>query len=161
MLTEGFSNRFLVWLRYVHSLLRGVLVLFLLVIGVNSFLLTLFRVDGHSMDPTLHPGQVLLVSLQSYSFTTPQKGDIIIIAYEGNRTVRFVKRVAGVPGDTVMVNFEPITLKADEYYILGDNAPHSTDSRTFGPIRSEQIIGKALFPNFRKPWDYLRGLFVP
>jgi signal peptidase I len=151
-----------------------------------------FRVDGFSMDPTLANGQYLLVNklvyesvpFQSeaaseepgasgtqswvYPFHAPQQGDVIVFHEPSDRTRDFVKRVIGVPGDTVEIQFgtvwvngtifpEPYLVKRDTsnlapvevppgfYFVLGDNRPVSYDSRELGPIPQETIIGKAWF----------------
>jgi signal peptidase I len=129
-------------MRYAHALLGSAFLLFILLITLNAVAITSYTVDGHSMDPTLHDGQHLWVDLLSYRKTTPQMGDVVIVQYAGSRTVRFVKRVKGVPGDTVLVQGEAVTLAADQYYVVGDNLDHSTDSRVYGPILKSQILGK-------------------
>ena len=76
----------------------------------------------------------------------PQIGDVVIVAYEGDPSVRFVKRVEGVPGDVVEVGDAKVTVPAGQYYVLGDNRLHSTDSRVYGTVARSQIIGKVILP---------------
>jgi signal peptidase I len=133
-------------LRYAHALLSGVCIFLVFLIVVNSFAFTFYRVDGHSMDPTLHDGQILGVNLLSNA-SNLKIGDVIIASYQGNLKTRFVKRVTAIGGDTVNHQGIDIVLKPDELYIIGDNQDHSTDSRTYGPIKSTQVIGK-LIGNF-------------
>ncbi len=133
-------------LRYVHALMGFILYIFLAFILLNTFLVTTFTVQGHSMDPTLHDGQILFVSLQSYRVQPPKIGDVVIVYYAGDHHVRFVKRILGLPGDTVQVGGKPVVLGSTQYYVVGDNRDHSTDSRTYGPIDKKQIIGKVVGP---------------
>jgi signal peptidase I len=126
-----------------------------------------FRIDGQSMLPTLQHDQYLLVNKVSYNlFGEPQRGDVVVFHAWGQGK-DFIKRVVGRPHDTIefrngeglFVNGvrleEPyiegetsgpdgvITLGADEYYVLGDNRQNSSDSRQYGPLPAEDIIGKA------------------
>lgn len=131
-------------LRYIHALLGTVLFLFLLLIITNTFILTSYVVQGHSMEATLHNGEYLGVFLLSYVHSSPKIGDVVVLTYAGNSDVRFVKRVEGLPGDTVEVQGIPTVLQADQYFVEGDNRDHSTDSRVYGPVKGEQIIGKVI-----------------
>ncbi|MFQ5459598.1 MAG: signal peptidase I, partial [Anaerolineae bacterium] len=124
-----------------------------------------FRIEGRSMQPTLHDGEYLLVNKMSYAvFGAPQRGDIIVFQAWG-QDKDFIKRVVGRPGDDleirdnrIFVNEvavdEPyltdgttggpggvIHLEDDQYYVLGDNRGNSSDSRTYGPLPGERIIG--------------------
>jgi signal peptidase I len=98
------------------------------------------------MEPTLHDRQLLAVDLLTYRFREPARGDVVIVTYSGDKRVRFVKRILGVAGDTVMVLDLPIKLEEGQFYVVGDNRDHSTDSRVYGPIGKEQIIGKIAWP---------------
>jgi len=137
-------------LRYAHALFRGVLILLLVLILLNAYFITIFRVDGHSMEETLHDRQLLAVNLTAYWFSLPKKGDVVIVQYAGDTDVRFVKRIVGTPGSTVSYNGISIQLKDDEYFVVGDNRDHSTDSRVYGPVHKKQILGK-VFGNH--PYD--------
>lgn len=129
-------------LRFSYVLLRGVLILTLVLIFVNSYFATIFRVDGSSMSPTLVNHQLVLVNLTAYVHRKPKVGDIVIVQYNGNASVRFVKRITGIPGSQVEFQGAFLTLPSDEYFVEGDNRDHSTDSRVFGPVSGESIIGK-------------------
>lgn len=143
MLTN--TTLFLRFLRYLHALLGLVFTIFLIYILVSAFFFTAFSVSGKSMDPTLRDGQFLGIDLIGYEFTSPKKGDIVIVAYQGVPSLRFVKRITGMPGDTVIYKDRPLKLGPNQYFILGDNAAHSTDSRVFGPIERSQILGRAIW----------------
>ncbi len=129
-------------------------------------------VDGNSMNPTLQNGDNLIVDKLSYRFGDPQRFDIIIFPYQYKENTNYIKRIIGLPGETVQIDYsgniyingeileedygletilnpgnaaEPITLGPDEYFVMGDNRNNSEDSRfsDVGPIKRENIIGKA------------------
>lgn len=131
-------------------------------------------VVGQSMSPTLVSGDEILVNRFVYKVTDPKRGDIIVFLPNGNeKSHYYVKRVIGVPGDTVLIQngavyingevykeeietaaieeaglaSEEITLDSDEYFVLGDNRNNSEDSRyaNIGNIKKDYIIGKAWF----------------
>lgn len=129
-----------------------------------------FVVEGTSMAPNFETGQFILVSRVHYLLEPPQRGDIIVFHYRDNPEDDYIKRVIGLPGETVELREqqvyingirldepylqEPCTpracpdrtwvLGADEFFVMGDNRNHSTDSRAFGPILRRHIIGQAL-----------------
>lgn len=142
----NYQSRALRGLRYLHLFLRGVVLLLVMASLAGNLLLTFFLVDGHSMDPTLHDRQVLPVDLLSYRFRSPRSDEVVILSYAGDRDVRFVKRILGTPGQTVEVGGVTTQLGEDEYFVAGDNREHSTDSRTYGPVRRSQIVGRVLHP---------------
>lgn len=128
-------------------------------------------VDGTSMNDTLQHGDNLMVDKLSYRFTDPDRFDIIVFPYEHKENTYYIKRIIGMPGETVQVKDgkiyingevleepygkepmeypgiadEPITLAEDEYFVLGDNRNNSSDSRdpSVGNIHRERIVGKA------------------
>ena len=113
-------------------------------------------VDGNSMNPTLQNGDNLIVDKLSYRFGDPQRFDIIIFPYQYKENTNYIKRIIGLPGETVQIDYsgniyingeileedygletilnpgnaaEPITLGPDEYFVMGDNRNNSEDSR--------------------------------
>jgi|GEM_PF-1421927 len=127
------------------------------------------RVDGSSMEPTLHAGEEVSVDTQAYASSSPVRGDVILFHYPIDPTQEFIKRVIGLPGDTLkitpnqiyvngMVLHEPyisapvngspetVTLQANDYFVMGDNRPNSFDSRSWGPVPRNYIIGKVILP---------------
>lgn len=127
-----------------------------------------YQVDGPSMTPTLLNTQYILVNKVDYYLHAPQRGDVIVFRYPRDPSRDFVKRVIGVPGDTVKIaangavtvdgvrlsepytndltntyGYENWTLKPGQYFVLGDNRGDSSDSRDWGPVPQSDIIGKA------------------
>ena len=90
-----------------------------------------YRVEGDSMTPALRDGERVFVSRASYWFRAPREGDIVVLRDPREPSRVLVKRVAGREGDG--------------WVVLGDNPAASTDSRHFGPVGREQIIGKVWF----------------
>ena len=129
-----------------------------------------YQVDGPSMTPTLLNTQYILVNKADYYLHAPQRGDVIVFRYPKDTSRDFVKRVIGLPGDTVtitangvvsvdgvkldepytndLLNYygpEKWTLAPEQYFVLGDNRGDSSDSRDWGPVPKSDIIGKAEF----------------
>ncbi len=129
-------------------------------------------VSGSSMEPTLHHGDQLILDKLSYHFSEPERFDIIVFPFQYEEKTYYVKRIIGLPGETVQIdlsgniyingeileedyglepiNFpglaqDPITLGEDEYFVLGDNRNNSSDSRdpSVGNIKRDDIMGKA------------------
>ena len=79
---------------------KTVLIFVTIIVLIHSFLITIFVVDGHSMDATLADGQFLIVDRISYLTGTPKRGDIVVVRYPGDpKNVKYVKRIVGIPGD--------------------------------------------------------------
>ena len=91
------------------------------------------------MVPTFHNGDYLIIDELSYEIRKPERGEVIVFHYPKNPSEFFIKRVAGLPGETI----NGITLANDEYYVLGDNTLASSDSRYWGPVKSNLIVGRA------------------
>lgn len=142
-----------------------------LVFGIRAFIAQPFVVEGESMYPTFDSGDYLIVDELSYRFTEIERGDVVIFRYPNNPKVFYIKRIIGLPGErvsivrgiatvtrtdgsTFTVN-EPYvvsedatytleaTLGPDQYFVMGDNRPKSSDSRVWGPLPKENIIGRA------------------
>lgn len=143
------------------------------------------RVSGDSMEPTLSNGDNLIVDKLSYRFHDPERFDIIIFPFAYEEETYYIKRIIGLPGETVWINNSgeiyidgvlldetygletityaglaavPLTLGEDEYFVMGDNRNNSTDSRfdIVGPITREDIVGKAWFRMY--PFDKIGKL---
>ena len=151
--------------------------LYLLGVLVLTYLLIHYvgqrtQVKGSSMEPTLSNADNLIVDKLSYRFSDPKRFDIIVFPYLYTPDTYYIKRIIGLPGETVQIDgagniyingellqenygaevidnpglaSDPITLGADEYFVLGDNRNHSEDSRfpDVANIKKENIIGRA------------------
>jgi signal peptidase I len=139
-----------------------------LVIGlvVNYFFFSLMVVRGTSMRPTYVDGNVQLINRVIYDFHAPQRGDVVALYFPGETQQRFIKRIVGLPGETISISSgkvyinnqqlnEPYltsdvisapdmlrTLGSNEYFVMGDNREVSSDSRAWGPVPTSFIIGK-------------------
>ncbi len=148
-------------------------VLTLLIFFAVHFSVQPYFVDGPSMQPGLHTGNLVVVNLLTYDFSSPQRGDVIVFHPPDDPTQQYVKRIIGLPGDTVTVTANAVfvdgkqlnepyihalapgeaespvvisnmKLGQDQYFVLGDNRDNSRDSRFFpSPVTRQMIIGKA------------------
>ena len=151
------------------------------IVLIRTFLASPFIVEGASMDATFHNSDYLIVDKLSYRFVEPQRGDIVVFRYPYNPSVHHIKRIIGLPGDTVSVQngtvtisntqwkngtiAEPYvlegnnlatmsdtrTLGENEYYVMGDNRDNSLDSRRYGTLSGEFIAGRVVLRLF--PFD--------
>ena len=154
--------------------LLGWLFYILIIIGLTYLIITYVgqrtRVSGSSMETTLSDGDNLIVDKLSYRFQDPKRFDIVVFPYKYEENTYYIKRIIGLPGDTVQVKdgytyingellesdiygaevmieagtaSEPITLGEEEYFVLGDNRNHSLDSRdpSVGILKREDLIG--------------------
>lgn len=153
----------------VFEFLVILLVSFALVFGVvRPFILEAFRIPSESMVPTLEIGDRLFVNKFIYRFTDPGRGDVIVFKSVEGGEEDLIKRVVGVPGDTVEVRdgtlyvngqpqpdtqvnrefpdrsyYGPKTVPEGQVFVMGDNRANSRDSRFFGPVPYENIEGEA------------------
>jgi signal peptidase I len=104
-----------------------------------------YVVDGRSMLGAFAPGERLVVEGATYRLLPPRLGDAVVVRQPGGGKRLVLKRVGALPGMTVTVAGEPYVLDEDEWYIVGDNAEESTDSRQLGPVRRQDIVGRVWF----------------
>jgi len=160
------------------EIIRFALIALIIVIPIRMFIAQPFIVSGASMDDTFHSGDYLIVDQVSYHFNQPKRSDIVIFRYPEDPSKFFIKRVIGVPGDTLSIDGNVITitneanpegaalnepyiksmttstrltttLAEQEYFVMGDNRDQSSDSRVWGVLNEDEIIGRAfirLFP---------------
>lgn len=150
--------------RFLGEVLQTILIAGLLFLAVN-LLTARIRVEGISMEPNLHEGQFVIVNRLAYRWELPERGDIVVFRFPLNPDRRFIKRVIGLPGDTVaiqsgmvLVNDDALnepylaveprysgswTIGENEVFVLGDNRNNSSDSQNWGALPLENIIGKA------------------
>jgi signal peptidase I len=157
-------SKFTVLRLFVQESLQVVLPALILALTVHLFLAQATIVYGQSMEPNLYERQRLIIDKVSYHFFPPHRNDIVVIAMPDMEEM-LVKRVIGLPGETVevrngvvYVNNEPlpepfphdigfeskeaIVLGPLNYYVMGDNRDNSNDSRSFGPVQREYILGR-------------------
>ncbi len=143
----------------VETILLAAIV-FLLVNAVTGR----FRIDGMSMESTLHDGEYVIIDRISYKLHPPERGDVIVFRRDGRKD--YIKRVMALPGETIEIrngqifingqpivetylpelgaySMEPRLVGPDEYFVLGDNRNNSSDSHNWGPVLFSAIDGKA------------------
>jgi len=159
---------------FFSDIIKFTLVAVLIVVPIRTFVAQPFIVSGASMDPTFWDGEYLIVDELSFRFGEPKRGEVLIFRYPEDPSKFFIKRLIGLPGETLTVTgdkvhikgasgtefdwSEPyveegrrqnldnitVTLGADEYYVMGDNRLGSSDSRRWGPISRKLIVGRPL-----------------
>ncbi|MTI85911.1 MAG: signal peptidase I [Firmicutes bacterium] len=147
---------------------KSVVIAVLLALIIRMFVFEPFYIPSGSMVPTLQVGDRIIVSKLSYHFTKPNLGDIMVFKFPLDPSTDFVKRTIGTAKDTVesrnselyindkrveenylppelhFDNFGPVKVPPGNYFMMGDNRNHSQDSRAWGPLPEDNIIGKAV-----------------
>lgn len=113
------------------------------VLLIRTFIAQPFIVSGNSMEPTFDSGDYLIVDELTYRFSEPQKNDVVIFKYPLDPSKFFIKRIIGLPGETIHFEGRKITLGEKEYFVMGDNRPNSSDSRKWGALKEDFLVGKA------------------
>ena len=101
----------------------------------------LMRVVGQSMQPALNPGDLVFISTRAYRKRAPIQGEVVAACPVSCQGRVIIKRLAGLPEDSLTVDGSTYQLKEGEYFLLGDASIESTDSRSFGPVRYSELIG--------------------
>lgn len=135
-----------------------------------------FRVEGSSMEPNFHDGQFLFINKLAYRLGDPARGDVIVFRYPNDPSRDFIKRIIGLPGETVEVrsgqilingqsikdlatvnqagySYGPVAVGPDEFFVLGDNRPNSSDSHSWGNLPTDLVIGKVVL-SYWPPSDW-------
>lgn len=160
------------------EILKFALIAIIIVVPIRFFVAQPFIVSGASMESTFSNGQYLIVDQLSYRFNSPKRGDVIIFRYPKDPSKFFIKRIIGLPGESIEIQNKTITIRDEnnpgglvlsepylddsnvrssfitisladnEYFVLGDNRKASSDSRIWGALDEELIIGRALIRLF-------------
>ncbi len=108
-------------------------------------LLRRYVVEGESMLRAFEPGDRLVAESLTYRLRRPRVGEVVVVRQPGSSGREDLKRIAAGPGATVLVRAEQRMLGPDEWFVVGDNLDASTDSRTLGPVRRKDILGRLWF----------------
>ncbi len=157
---------------FIKEIVKFTLLALVIVVPIRMFIAQPFIVSGASMDPTFKSGEYLIVDQLTYHIEEPQRGDVIIFRYPIEPSTFFIKRIVGLPGETVkavsgqltIINKEnPEGIKFDDshvainhktsdnfttvlgpkdYFVMGDNRAESSDSRLWGTLERKYIVGR-------------------
>jgi signal peptidase I len=163
---------------FFSEIVKFTIVALLIVLPIRMFIAQPFIVSGASMDPTFETGEYLIVNQLSYHIGNPSRGQIVIFKYPKDESKYFIKRVIGLPGETLAIDGTTVTiknaayplgfklnepyistqnekedkltveLKAGEYFVMGDNRRQSSDSRSWGTLPRNLIVGTPLIRLF-------------
>jgi signal peptidase I len=157
---------------FVVEIFKFAILALVIVLPFRFFVAQPFIVSGASMAPTFETGQYLIVDQLTYRFEPPKRGDVIVFRFPNDPSKFFIKRIIGLPGEVVQLANgattiidpttkasetieEPyvktdltddhlsITLSSSEYFVMGDNRSQSSDSRVWGPVPRDNIVGRA------------------
>jgi len=176
------------FLSFGFEIFKIIVIALLIVAPIRFFLFQPFIVKGESMEPNFSDGDYLIVDEISYRFKSPERGEVIVFDSPVNKSVRYIKRVIALPGETVEMKDGEITIYDNngpiildeasyipqgydisgeirislgpyEYFVLGDNRLASLDSRRFGSLDGESIIGKVYLRAW--PFDSFVRIYNP
>jgi len=157
-------------LSFIWEVIKIVIIALVIVIPVRYFLFQPFLVNGQSMEPNFENGDYIIIDEISYRFHQPQRGEVIVFRYPYDPSKRFIKRIIGLPGETIEIKegkvflikesteildesrYLPkgletqgdirVSIPEDKFFVLGDNRTVSLDSRAWGLLPRQNIIGK-------------------
>lgn len=142
-----------------------------IVLPIRLFIAQPFVVEGESMYPTFGSADYLIVDQLTYHFEDPKRGDVVVFRYPNDPSVFYIKRIIGLPGETVAIQQGSVTitktdgttltleepyvvaedatytqstnLGTEQFFVMGDNRPRSSDSRSWGPLPKDDLMGRA------------------
>ena len=167
------------FLSFIWEIAKIVIIALIIVVPIRYLIFQPFFVKGQSMELNFETGDYLIVDELSYRLRTPERGEVVVFKYPNDTSQRYIKRIIGLPGETVVIengkveilnqegnkvlnesNYLPsniltlgdfrITLGEDEYFVLGDNRFSSSDSRRWGTLPRNDIIGRV----FLRAWPF-------
>ena len=167
------------FLLFIWEISKIVIIALLIVVPIRYFVFQPFFVRGQSMEPNFYQGDYLIIDELSYQFRAPQRGEVIVFKYPNDPSQRYIKRIIGLPGETVKIQEGQVfiyqdgkmqaldelaylsqfsqtlgdgqmTLGKTEYFVLGDNRSLSADSRRWGVLPEENIVGRV----FLRAWPF-------
>ena len=174
-------------LAFVWETIKVVVISLAIILPIRYYLVQPFFVKGASMEPSFEDGDYLLIDELSYRFSVPERGDVIIFRYPMDQSQFFIKRIIGLPDETVAIKDDTVTIynkdepegfvldesylapeqktlgnatvriDDNEYFVLGDNRLQSSDSRRWGMVNKSLITGKA----FLRPWPFTKTIKIP
>ncbi len=160
---------------FLWEIIKVVVISLIIILPIRYFIIQPFYVKGASMEPNFYDKEYLIINEISYYFSPPKRGEVVVFKYPNKTKEYFIKRVIGLPGEKIEVKdgkviiynssnsegmildedyLSPwqqtntpqiVQLDDDEYFLLGDNRLSSLDSRAFGAVEREYLIGKVLF----------------
>ncbi len=181
---------------FVWETAKVVVLSLVIILPVRYYLIQPFFVKGASMVPNFHDKEYILVDKWTYRLGRPERGDVIVFKYPSNPKEYFIKRIIGLPGESVLAGNnkvivyndrypqgfvlnekgylpdtnptycgsntvycgQKVTLKADEYFMMGDNREHSSDGRFFGPVNKSQFFSGMAWLRL---WPFNEVGFIP
>lgn len=153
---------------FLRETVESILIAAILAVIIRFFIIEPFYIPSGSMEPTLQVNDRIVVSKVSYYFEDPERGDVVVFKYPKDTSRNFVKRLIGKPGETIELkggnlyingefvpegylpvdlvysDYGPVVVPPDNYFMLGDNRNNSEDSRFWGFMNKDLIIGKAI-----------------
>lgn len=159
---------------FIKEIVKFTLIALAIVIPIRTYVAQPFIVSGASMDPSFVTGQYLIVDQLSYNFKKPARDEVIVFKYPRDPQTYFIKRIIGLPGETISVSMGKVTIINDqnpqglplneqfiidkhkttetfsttlgptEYFVMGDNRAESSDSRLWGPLEAKYIVGRPI-----------------
>ena len=154
---------------FIWEVAKIVILALAIVLPIRYFLFQPFVIQGSSMEPNFYEADYLIVDELSYRLRAPERGEVVVFKYPLDASKRFIKRIIGLPGETVQISdgrviitagdkrlleetyipagskapdMPPMTLSDGEYFVLGDNRLYSSDSQDWGALPQRNIIGR-------------------